>query len=153
MSIAHPPSTEPIMAALFALAQSVNSPATPFKIMSRRFRHFNDVKPEEMPAFFQMQFPGIKTERGERGIPVKKRRAYWAVYLPKSQGLNDVVSPLMNQYYDALSNVLLPGGPQGRQTLGGLCINAYEDGMGLADEGLLTTPSMILIPITILNGI
>ena len=98
--------------------------------------------------------PGISTTRGERGIPVKKRKAYWIVYLPGSPDQDTVTSPLMNQYYDALSNALLPPlGSNARQTLGGLCVNCYEDGTGLADEGLLSTPSLIVIPITILNGI
>ena len=152
MMIAHPPQTEPIMAALFALAQSVNGPATPFKVMSRRFVHYKDVSPDTMPAFYQFQVPGIRTEKGERGLPVKRRKVYWIVYLPSSPDLSTVVSPLINQYYDALSNALLGPPPQLRQTLGGLCINCYEDGTGLADEGLLSTPSLILIPITILNG-
>lgn len=153
-SIAHPPQTEPIMAALFSLAQTLqNSQATPFTVMSRRFVHFNDVSSDNMPAFYQFQVPGVKTEKGERGLPVKKRRVYWIVYLPKSASVDDIVSPVMNNYYDALSNLLLGTLPSMRNTLGGLCTNCYEDGTGLADEGLLSTPSLILIPITILNGI
>ena len=150
--IAHPPDTEPIMAALFALALTLQNSSTPFVVMSRRMRHFNDVPAEQMPAFFQYQAPGVSTTKGERGLPVKKRRVLWIAYLPGSQSLDDTVSPAMNAYYDALSNLLLPDFTNPRQTLGGLCTACYEDGQGLADEGLLTTPSLIVIPITILNG-
>lgn len=152
------PSTESVMEALFELALATNTTSTPFKIMSRRMRHFNDVTPDEIPGFFQFQAPGRNTEGGVRGLPVHRLKVYWICYLPGSQGLDDVVSPMMNQYYDALSNALLtnyPRGPNGisRNTLGGLVTNCYEDGQGINDEGLLTTPSLIVIPITILTGI
>lgn len=147
------PNTEAVMAALFALAQGVNSPATPFNVMSRRMRHFNDVTPEEIPAFFQFQAPGRNTEGGVRGLPVHRLKVFWICYLPGSQGLDDVVSPTMNNYYDALSNALLVPFGGMKNTLGGLVTNCYEDGQGINDEGLLTTPSLIVIPITILTGI
>jgi len=147
------PNTEAVMAALFAIAQGVNSPSTPFNTMSRRMRHFNDVPPEEIPAFFQFQAPGRSTEGGVRGLPVHRLKVFWICYLPGSQGLDDVVSPTMNNYYDALSNALLVPFGGMKNTLGGLVTNCYEDGQGLNDEGLLTTPSLIVIPITILTGI
>lgn len=150
------PNTEDVYAALFTIAQSVDSPETPFRIMSRRMRHFNDVSSEEIPAFFQFQAPGRTTEGGVRGLPVHRMKAYWITYLPGSTGLDDVVSPAINKYYDALSNALLPKGAnlgQMRNTLGGLVTNCYEDGQGINDEGLLTTPSLILIPITIITGV
>lgn len=152
-----PSNTEAIMAALFQLAQGVNTAATPFKVMNRRMRHFNDVTPAEIPAFFQFQAPGRNAEGAVRAgvLKVIRRKVFWICYLPGSQGINDVVSPKMNQYYDALANALLPMGrdlSQGRNTLGGLCTNCYEDGQGINDEGLLTTPSLIVIPITIITG-
>lgn len=146
-------STEQIMAALFALAQSINTPETPFVIMSRRMRHFKDVSASDFPAFFQFQSPVRSTSGGVRGLPKDEIGVSWFVYLPMSQDLNDVVSPALNNYYDALSNVLLtPFGGQ-LQTLGGLVTNCYKDGAGLTDEGLLDTPSLIHIPIKILVGI
>lgn len=146
-------STESIAAALFALAQSVNTPQTPFVIMSRRWRHFKDVPPDQMPAFFQSQLSGETTRGGVRGLPVHNFKFRWCVYLPASQSLDDVVSPVMNEYYDALSNVLIANlGPQSRNTLGGIVVNCYEDGQVFIDEGLLDTPSLIVIPITVITG-
>lgn len=150
--------TEKVMQTLFALAQTVNTPTTPFKIMSRRFRHFKDVPSELQPAFFQMQRLPRETDGGERSLPKRKMFVWWLVYLPGSPDLNTPCSPLMNRYYDALSNALLtnlPRGPQGlsNNTLGGLVTRCYEDGRGYFDEGLLTTPSLIAIPITITTGI
>lgn len=151
-------STESIMQALFNLALSVNTDATSFNVMSRRWRHFKDVDPDEMPAFFQTQLSGKTTRGGVRGLPVYEYKIRWCVYLPGSTSLDDVVSPAMNDYYDALSNCLLTNAPQGpngisRNTLGGLVSNCYEDGQVFFDEGLLVTPSLIVIPITILTGI
>lgn len=149
------PNTEAIMAALFALGQSVNTPSTPFKVATRRMRNFPDVPSGEIPAFFQFQAPGFTIGEGVRGLQVYRRKVYWIVYLPGSAGINDVVSPTMNKYYDAMLNALQPTGAdmiQRRNTLGGLCTNCYADGQGITDEGLLTTPSLIVIPITILTG-
>lgn len=152
------PNTEAVMAKLFSLAQSVNGTATPFKIMSRRMRHFKDVTVNDVPALFQFQSPTWSLSEGVRGLTVRKLRVAWFIYLPGSQGLNDPVSPRMNQYYDALSNALLSNAPQGpngisRNTLGGLVTNCYQDGEVWVDEGLLETQSLIKIPITILTGI
>ncbi len=162
-------STEIIVQRLFsivpALAAVVNT-ATPFTLMSRRFRHFKDVDPSLYPAFFQFQNPVRKTEGGVRKLPVETIAISWFVYLPGSQSLDDVVSPALNNYYDALSNALLTtrfdtngaaviNGQQAGmpQTLGNLVTQCYKDGDGLTDEGLLETPSLIHIPIKILVGI
>lgn len=146
-------STESIMQALFALAQTANTPETPFTIMSRRMRHFKDVTPEEIPAFFQFQNPVRETTGGVRKLPKEIIGVSWFVYLPKSQSIDDVVSPALNNYYDALSNVLLSPIGGLPQTLGGLVTQCYKDGQGLTDEGLLDTPSLIHIPIKIITGI
>lgn len=146
--------SEAVAKALFQLALNVNSPAVPFNVMSRRMRLFKDVQSQELPAFFQFQSPERSTHGGVRGLPVEEIGFNWFVYLPKSQGLNDVVSPALNQYYDVLSNALLPpnGNVQSKNTLGGLVTNCYKDGRGLTDEGLLDTYSLIMIPIKVLVG-
>lgn len=146
-------STETIMAALFALAQTVNTASTPFTIMSRRMRHFKDVGPDDMPALFQFQRAAFRTEGGVRGLPKQMFKVSWMVYLPGSTGLDDAVSPTLNNYYDDLTSVLLRNlDPQNRNTLGGLVTNCYVDGDVFTDEGLLSTQSLIMIPITILTG-
>lgn len=144
--------TEPVMANLFSLALTLKTSSTPFNIMSRRFRHFKDVSPEDIPAFFQYQAPGRSAEGGVRSLTARKFKAYWVVYLPGSPDLDTTVSPLMNSYYDALSNLLVAPLAGQKQTLGGLVTNCYEDGQGFFDEGLLDTPSLIILPITILTG-
>jgi hypothetical protein len=161
-------STESVMQNLFSIATALQNSATPFTLMSRRFRHFKDVDPSMYPAFFQFQAPTRNTSGGVRRLPEEEIGVSWFVYLPGSQNLDDVVSPALNNYYDALSDALLttmiiPGAPPvvklgGQlagmpQTLGGLVTQCYKDGDGLTDEGLLDTPSLIHIPIKILVGI
>lgn len=159
--------TEAIIQRLFKIAQSTNKGATQYKVISRRMRHFKDVSPSEIPAFFQFQNPVRGTSGGDRGLPKDVIGVSWFVYLPKSQGLNDVVSPALNNYYDALSTALLTTGfdKSGNAIPGGLLAGTdqdlgftkkllcYKDGDGLTDEGLLDTPSLIHIPIKILVGI
>jgi hypothetical protein len=157
------------MQALFSIPQALaSSLQTPLTTVSRRFRHFKDVDPSMYPAFYQFQAPVRSTSGGVRSLPKDEIGVSWFVYLPGSQSLDDVVSPALNNYYDALSNALLttliiPGSPPvvklgGQfagmpQTLGGLVTQCYKDGDGLTDEGLLETPSLIHIPIKILVGI
>jgi hypothetical protein len=153
---------------LFSIALALKTSTTPFSYMSRRFRHFKDVDPSMYPAFFQFQAPTRNTSGGVRKIPKEEIGVSWFVYLPGSQSFDDVVSPALNNYYDALSDALLttlivPGNPAtvllngqragSGQTLGGLVTQCYKDGDGLTDEGLLDTPSLIHIPIKILVGI
>ena len=161
-------STETVMQRLFAIVQAmaaVPNTATPFGIVSRRFRHFKDVDPSLYPAFFQFQAPVRVTTGGVRKLPVESIGVSRFVYLPGSQDFSDVVSPALNNYYDSLSDALLTtsfvngvvslnGQHAGMpQTLGGLVTACYKDGDGLTDEGLLETPSLIHIPIKILVGI
>lgn len=160
--------SELVMQRLFSIAQAVGqNPLTSFTTQSRRFVHFKDVPPEAMPAMYQFQSPIRSTTGGVRGLPRQEIGVSWFVYLPKSTGPDDVVSPALNQYFDALTQALLTttfdtagnpkvgGMPAGlrRQDLGiGPGINCYVDGSGLTDEGLLDTPSLIIIPIKILTG-
>lgn len=159
--------SELVMQRLFSIAVAVNNSATPFVITSRRFVHFKYVAPESIPALYQYQNPVTTTTGGVRGLPRQEIGVSWFVYLPKSNGPDDVVAPVLNQYWDALTQALLTttfdtagnpkvgGMPAGlrRQDLGiGPGINCYVDGAGLRDEGLLDTPSLIIIPIKILTG-
>jgi hypothetical protein len=121
--------------------------------MSRRFRHFKDVTVNEIPGLFQYQAPGFRISKGARGLPVFEYRVWWLAYLPVSSDLKTPASPQMNNYVTALCEALKPTPMVPRQTLGGLVYECYIDGQGIMDEGLLQTPSLIALPITILNGI
>lgn len=147
------PSTEKIMQALFQLALDLNT-NNQFKVMSRRMRHFSQVPPSEMPAFFQFQNPVRGTVGGERALPHDSLKVSWFCYLPGQKDMTTPVSPLMNQYYDMLYGAITyaPLGGQ-KNTLGGLVQACFVDGQSLTDEGLLQTQSLIYLPIKILVGI
>lgn len=158
--------SETLINNLFRIAQSINTPITPFKIISRRWRHFKDVAPEEVPCLFQFQSPSRKMIGGVRPLLKQELRLLWCAYLPMSQTLSDVVSPALNNYCDVLVNALQTtmvsasgaATPNGRlagtiQDLGfpGK-VHCYADGDALTDEGLLSTYSLLVVPITILVG-
>jgi hypothetical protein len=160
-------SSEAAIANLFRIAQTVNTPATPVKLISRRWRMYKDVTPDQLPSLFQFQSPTRRFSGGVRPLLKQEYRILWMLYLPMSQTLNDVVSPALNRYCDLLINALLttrvinngaitPNGmPAGTvQDLGfpGK-VQCYVDGDGLTDEGLLSTYSLLVLPITILTGI
>jgi hypothetical protein len=163
--------SETLLSNLFAIAQSISSPSLPINLVSRRWRMYKDVAPEELPALFQFQSPTRKLSGGVRPLLKNEIRVLWMMYLPMSQDLNDVVSTGLNQYFDLLVNALqtssvIPNAsatptvkpnavPKGTiQALGfpGK-INCYADGDALTDEGLLSTYSLIVLPITILTGL
>jgi hypothetical protein len=163
--------TETLMTNLFAIAQSAATEVLPINLISRRWRMFDKVDASQLPALFQFQSPTRKLSGGVRPLLKNEIRVLWMMYLPMSQDLNDVVSPGLNQYFDLLVNALLTtvvtpnesayptvksnGMPKGSiQNLGfpGQVLGCYPDGDALTDEGLLSTYSLIVLPITILTG-
>ena len=145
--------TEAVAQALFDLAKGAQTSALPFVSFSRRFQHWELTNENDWPCFYQFQEPARNVSGGARGLPVHRMKVLWIMYLRKSAGPDDPISPLLNQYYDALTNVLMPSFEGTKQTLGELVIDCFQDGDALTDEGLLDTPSLISIPITILIGI
>jgi hypothetical protein len=144
---------ESIYAALFARAQAVNASSTPFTTMSRRWLPWDQMNAEQSPGFFQRQ-PRFAVAGGDRGLPKFTLRVEWYVYLTTDPAdLQTVTATPINNYATALINAILPTLQGQRQTLGGLVENAYIDGEVLIDEGLLSSPAVLLIPITILTGL
>lgn len=163
-------SSETLISNLFKIAQSVNVPSTPIRLTSRRWRMFDKVAPEQLPALFQFQSPTRKTTGGVRPLLKFEIRVLWMMYLPLSPDFNTVVSPALNNYCDTLINALLTTrvvqvGSNPNITPNGMLagtiqdlgfpgkVNCYVDGDVLTDEGLLSTYSLLVIPITILTGI
>lgn len=146
-------SLEAIYAALFAQAQTANTDSTPYVTMSRRWMHWDQMNPEISPAFFQRQ-PKFTPSGGERGLTRFMLRAEWYFYLATDPAdLQTVTSSVVNNYITALFNALLPRLQGQKQTLGGLVENAYIDGDCHTDEGLLSSPAVVLLPIIILCGL
>jgi hypothetical protein len=152
---------EQIFEALFELVAGIGEPvngvasATPLATSSRRWRAWSTVGSAEMPAFFQMQTPGIKqVQTGHLGLTKYQLKAalffYFAVNVDDTA---DATSPTLNAYYAAVDAALQPTIAGGwKQQLGGLVENCWIDGDVLFDEGLITPPAMLVFPITILTG-
>lgn len=144
---------ESIFAALFSLAAKANTPNTKFSVMSRRFIPWSERSNLEGVELYQLQLPQM-SKQDTMGANQWKLHAIWFVYIPvNTDDLRTVVSTYLNNYLDALDNAISPQMLGERQTLGGLVTNAWIDGNVIVDEGLLSPPALIAIPITILTGI
>lgn len=143
---------EPIYAALFALAQAANTSDTPFTIMSRRWIAWDQMTAEQSPALFQLQGPA-PVEGAVRGLPKFSLQVDWYVYLSTDPtDLNTPTSPPLNNYLTALINAVLPKLQGQKQILGGLAADVYIDGDIILDEGVISSPAVIKIPLIILTG-
>lgn len=143
---------EPIYAALFAIGSSIHGSSTPLTTMSRRWVSWDQMAPELSPAFYQRQ-PPFDVAGGARGIPKFELKAEWYVYLATDPtDFSTVTATALNNYVTALITALQGSLPGAKQTLGGLVENAYVDGKVILDEGLISSPAVALIPITILTG-
>lgn len=146
---------EEIFAALFALAQTANTQATPFAVMSRRYVPFSEKTNLEAAELYQIQLPQDASQSGHFGQTKWNMKALWVCYFPvNTDDLVTPTSPTLNNYMDALEAVLKgPLTAQAKQTLGGLVNNVWIDGQVLIDEGLNSgPPALISIPITINVG-
>lgn len=146
---------EEIFAALFALAQTANTQATPFAVMSRRFIPWSERTNLEAAELYQIQLEQPASQAVHFGLTKWTLKALWVGYFPvNTDDLATPTSPTLNIYMDALEAALR--GPQTatpKQTLGGLVNNAFIDGTVLIDEGLNSgPPALISIPITINVG-
>jgi hypothetical protein len=150
---------EDIFEALFETICGINTAETPLVTMSRRWVPWSAVGDGAMPAFFQMQSPGIEqAQRTHMGLNRYVLRASLFFYFAVSVADKDTpTSPALNAYYTAVDQILMPTiqSPSGnKQQLGGQVgiENAWIDGTVLFDEGLVNPPALLVFPIAILTG-
>lgn len=144
---------ESIFAALFAQASVANTGHTKFGVMSRRFIPWSQRSNLESPEFYQLQLPQM-SKQNTFGANVWKLHAIWFIYVPvNTDDFKTVVSTTLNNYLDALDNAISASLSGQKQTLGNLVTNAWIDGDVIVDEGLLSPPALIAIPISIITGI
>ena len=143
---------EPIYSALFALAQSANTAQTPFAKMSRRWRSWGQMSAEESPALYQLQKP-IRVEGGDRPLPLFRLQVEWYAYFSSDNGdLETPMATTLNSYLTAIIGAIQAPIRGQQQTLGGLVQSVYVDGDIVMDEGVISPPAVLCIPITILTG-
>lgn len=136
-------SREAIFAALFARV----SGASGFVTTSRALKHWNDVKPDQQPALFQLE----SDQLGESAYrkPTKWTfRAELYVYVHQQNTSGDVVS-LLNTQVDAVVATLEPSPATNDQTLGGLVTDCRIDGAIETSEGRLEKQAVAIIPLLI----
>lgn len=138
-------SREAVFAALFALW----SPAAGFVTTSRELKHWNDVKPDQQPAGFQLE-TGQLGERTGNGMPTKWTfSAEIYVYVHK-QNSSDLLVSLLNTQVDAVVAALAPAAASGVQTLGGLVTDCRIVGEIEVFEGNLDKQAVAIIPVIII---
>ncbi|MBY4799898.1 hypothetical protein K6W78_07765 [Burkholderia cepacia] len=137
---------EPIYLALFAKLQAIPG----FVTTSRRLRHWNDVKPVEQPALFQVQVR--ENQRPRKGIPaLVSFRCELYLYVNTGNALADVTPATeLNQFMDAIEAALAPDALTNTQTLGGTVSHCWIEGDVLTDEGALGPQAIAIIPVHIL---
>lgn len=158
---------ETIYQALFNTICGINAPQaggapslTPLTTMSRRWRKWDQVGDELMPAFYQFQPPdGIKVDQVRQFGPGRYRlKADLYFYIAVSIGdLTTPTSPVLNAYFKAVDQILYPtiqspGGARQQLGLGPGVEHCWIDGTVIFDEGLLNPPAILMVPITIISG-
>jgi hypothetical protein len=147
---------ETIFQALFKTICSVNSPATPLKTMSRKWRKWDDVGDAPMPAFYQMQMPFDTQDQKRVFGPTRyELQALLFFYFAVSTSDPQPISPTLNTYFKAIDVAMAPTIAMGNKQnlgLGNGIENAWIRGTVAMDEGLVSPPAMLVIPVTVLTG-
>lgn len=138
---------EAIYRALYGLVAG----AAPFRLTSRRLRHWTDVGAAEQPCLFQVQ--KSETARTRRGLPTE-----WTLSVDLyvyAQAPDDTVSPalVLNPLIDAIAAALAPKGADRAanvQTLGGLVSHCWIAGRIETDEGALGGQAVAIVPLELL---
>ena len=137
---------ETIYAALFALASSAAS----FKKKSRRAVLWSDISPVDMPYLGMSQ--GSETAETKTKQPtIWHLNVDMYVYVSIGNDPNVVGTQLLNPILDQLTALFDPQPASAYQTLGGLVHYCRVNGsIEIADEGVLGTTAVAIIPIEIL---
>ena len=138
---------EAIFAALFTRV----SAAAGFVTSSRTLRHWNDVKPGEQAALFQME--GRQSAVSAYRTPTKwKLHAEIYLYVHQAtSGQADVVVAL-NTLVDAVMTALAPD-YESVQTLGGIVADCRVQGEIETSEGRLGPQAVAIIPLELIPNI
>jgi len=145
---------EPILAALFALGQTISwtDPATGVSsglgYTNRRIQTSDQIPAELMPAL--LQGVGPEEFKPAPGRPPKRTvSANWLIYY-KPQPSPLTTDPLTNAILDGVEAVFVPDSLNGTVTLGGLVAHAWIEGEVFKAAGDLNDQAMIVVPIKLL---
>lgn len=152
---------ETIYQGLFEFVCQLNTAATPLKTMSRRWRHWDTIGSDPLPAFFQLQptDSGLRVSQ-QKHFGQSKYEYHASLFFYFAVDVNDEytpISPTLNVYLKAIDqlfqpNIQSPGGSRQQIGLGPQVENAWIDGIVRFDEGLINPPAILFVPITILTG-
>jgi hypothetical protein len=146
-----PPNTDPIFAALFALATSATIDGNPAFAFTRR----GMMPPEKipsLPALLMEQLPD-DYEAGLNRPPILHLEAHLWIFarVPAVTATSTPPGTILNPLKDAVIAALANFGPNyPNQTLGNLVSNIWINGKIDLDEGLADQRGIVRIPVRIL---
>lgn len=149
---------ETIFEALFAQGQKINTTSTPLVTMSRRWVKWDELGDIPMPCFFQRQLTAGVSQVRMFGSSRYVLKAEWWFYIASDiADFSTPTSPKINAYFNAADAILQPspysaGGARQQLGLGPGLEHAWIDGTVFMDEGTITPPAILLVPITLLLG-
>ena len=120
-----------------------------FRTVSRRFKLWSELQPEQMPACMMVQAGEVGMQEG--GTPTR-----WEMsvdILIYTFQADDTISPTpqLNSLLDAVEALFAPDDPaSNRLTLGGLVTRAWLSGNVEIFEGVIANHSVAAIPVRIL---
>lgn len=141
---------EPIYAALFELAWDGPTFKNP-KETARILRHWNEVAPEEHPAFFMAQGRETVSQTAANGLPTKwllEASLYIYVIRDGDRSPGEVINPIL----DVISSKLEATARGTPQTLGSLVEWARIEGTIETSEGTLGDREIAIVPVRILTA-
>lgn len=133
---------EAIWQAVFEKVQALAS----FSESSRKLKHWADCV--NFPALFLNQ-EGESVAKSGRGLP-KSYTMSAGIYLYVRNESDGTPATQINNLIDVVDAAFQPTTPDGRNTLGGLVVDAWIDGEIARDDGMLGDIGVAIIPIKIL---
>ena len=159
---------ETVYQALFEYICQINAPQangqpslTPLRTMSRRWRMWDVIGDDAMPAFFQLQPPNTFRLSQSKHFGQTRYVLHADLYFYFAVDVNDEetpISPKLNAYFQAIDqllqpNVQSPGGSRQQIGLGPKVEHVWIDNADIImDEGIVVPPAILKVPVSILTG-
>jgi hypothetical protein len=142
---------EQIYSALFAVLQgALQSPAGPFKTVSRRWQDPAQVSPADRPSLYQVQKDELITT-GVNGLPVRARfNLDLVLYTAGDTGPVSVPSTELNALLDAVEAAIRNATPGIAQSLGGKVSHCRLEGKIEIVENVQGSMALAVVPVEVL---
>jgi len=144
---------EQIYSSLFAVLQgALQSPAGPFKTVSRRWQDPSQISPADRPALYQVQKDEL-ISTGVNGLPIRAKFTLDLVlYTAGDSEPNSVPSTELNSLLDAVETAIRNSMPGIAQSLGGKVSHCRLEGKIEIVENVQGSIALAVLPVEILTS-